>query len=236
MKEDIESKCNQLQNEYNEDRYTEIFKLKAMLDSPHIFSCIKINNHNNLVGKHFRKYQLRIPEIKGEDIVSIVCGDCHNNYKNLLEITGRVLTKEEKKQGSIIKCLTAEEVYKRIMDYWNNKKECGNVRGILGKECSEFFEDAWKNKHIFFFFVSEYYGNLMWNIDGQDPFFLEKICEDKNIAKGMAIREDLTIYPCYVVKQNDIYILGRTIEEAKRELKRVASFDGENGSEKIFHS
>ena len=101
-------------------KYTEIFKLKKMLEEAGIpFEFFNRSNGN------FEGYQIiyrHQTEQLDDFACSIIQGDIsYGGNKNLLEIMG-LLTEEEKKQDSVIGFLTAEEVFKRIKEDWENDK------------------------------------------------------------------------------------------------------------------
>lgn len=94
-------------------KYTEIFKLKKMLEEAKIpFEFYKNN-----------KSWLRIvykPDKKGNFKCGVVQGCIsYGGQQGFLEIMG-LLTAEEERQGSVVGWLTAEEVFKRIKEDWEN--------------------------------------------------------------------------------------------------------------------
>ena len=94
-------------------KYTEIFKLKKMLEEAKI-PFVFIDRSTA-----FTAYQIAypIPNFK----CSIVQGDySYGSKENLLEIMG-LLTEEERKQDDVVGGLTAEEVFKRIKENWENE-------------------------------------------------------------------------------------------------------------------
>lgn len=101
-------------------KYTEIFKLKNMLDAidlEHEF-------YDRSVGiAQYEHYQIILLDEKGDRIVSVVQGSCtYGGDNNKLEIMG-LLTPEEEEHDSVVGWLTAEEVYERIMNYYGSREE-----------------------------------------------------------------------------------------------------------------
>lgn len=107
-------------------KYTEIFKLKGMLekanipfdwrDGTHIFECI---------GEE--KYQIEYPCTyrDGERECSIIQGyGTYGAEQNLLEIMG-LLTPEESEQDSVCGWLSAENVFERIKKHWEACNDTG---------------------------------------------------------------------------------------------------------------
>lgn len=107
-------------------KYTEIFKLKEMLekanipfdwrDDTHIFKCI---------GEE--KYQIEYPSTyqNGERVCSVIQGyGTYGANQNLLEIMG-LLTPEEGEQDIVCGWLTADNVFERIKKHWEGAKKDG---------------------------------------------------------------------------------------------------------------
>lgn len=98
-------------------KYTEIFKLKRMLD--------KIDLNYEFVDRstdYFEQYQIMIHD-NGERIISVIEGDySYGGDLNKLEIMG-LLTDEEKELDSVVGWLSADDVYERIMKYYGSRKE-----------------------------------------------------------------------------------------------------------------
>lgn len=126
-------------------KYTEIFKLKEMLELaeiPYLFidkykeEKILMNKNNYL--KMLEHYQILIyddirdmmhegelyPILDEEKrVISIIQGyGTYGSNVDLLEIMG-LLTEEEEKEGSVVGYLSAENVFDRIEKYYKNKKE-----------------------------------------------------------------------------------------------------------------
>lgn len=126
-------------------KYTEIFKLKEMLELaeiPYLFidkykeEKILMNKNNYL--KMREHYQILIyddmrdmmhdgelyPILEEEKrVISIIQGyGTYGSNVDLLEIMG-LLTEEEEKEGSVVGYLSAENVFDRIEKYYKNKKE-----------------------------------------------------------------------------------------------------------------
>ena len=98
-------------------KYTEIFKLKRMLD--------KIDLNYEFVDRstyYFEQYQIMIHD-NGKRIISVIEGDySYGGDLNKLEIMG-LLTDEEKELDSVVGWLSADDVYERIMKYYGSRKE-----------------------------------------------------------------------------------------------------------------
>lgn len=130
-------------------KYTEIFKLKEMLELaeiPYLFidkykeEKILMNKNNYL--KMLEHYQILIyddmrdmmhegelyPILEEEKrVISIIQGyGTYGSNVDLLEIMG-LLTEEEEKEGSVVGYLSAENVFDRIEKYYKNKKESGII-------------------------------------------------------------------------------------------------------------
>lgn len=99
-------------------KYTEILKLKEMLDKAHIKYQYFTDNffgwQSQLPRQAYLKafypaYQLRLN--KNIDAVEHI--GSYGNAEDLLEIMG-ALTEEEFAHGEVLGCLTAEEVFKRF--------------------------------------------------------------------------------------------------------------------------
>lgn len=126
-------------------KYTEIFKLKEMLELaeiPYLFidkykeEKILMNKNNYL--KMLEHYQILIyddmrdmmhegelyPILEEEKrVISIIQGyGTYGSNVDLLEIMG-LLTEEEEKEESVVGYLSAENVFDRIEKYYKNKKE-----------------------------------------------------------------------------------------------------------------
>ena len=98
--------------------YTEIFKLKEMLEEagiPFEFNEDYLGEmalFNNIV-QH--SYQIKI----NENIDAIQCVGSYGGYQDLIEIMG-ALTEEEMKNDDVLGFLTAEEVFKRFKYCYEN--------------------------------------------------------------------------------------------------------------------
>lgn len=130
-------------------KYTEIFKLKEMLELaeiPYLFidkyKEEKILMNKNNYFKMLEQYQILIyddirdmmhegelyPILEEEKrVISIIQGyGTYGSNVDLLEIMG-LLTEEEEKEGSVVGYLSAENVFDRIEKYYKNKKESGII-------------------------------------------------------------------------------------------------------------
>lgn len=101
-----------------DSRYTEILKLDELLNKaniPHIL-------HKMLDG-----FQILYPQCteRCNCVMDAIehCGS-YGSEKNLLEIQG-LLTEEEQRNDSVLGCLTAEEVFKRIENHWKESNNDG---------------------------------------------------------------------------------------------------------------
>ena len=96
-------------------KYNEILKLKEMLESAKIpFGFSKLHGG----------YHIVYPADDGECICSVIEHDSsYGREKDLLEIQG-LMTKEEleETQDTVLGYLTAEEVFQRIKNHWEKKK------------------------------------------------------------------------------------------------------------------
>lgn len=107
-------------------KYTEIFKLKEMLEKANIpfywrdETCIF-----EYIGEE--KYQIEYPRAyhNGERACSIIQGyGTYGAEQNLLEIMG-LLTPEEAEQDSVCGWLTADNVFERIKKHWEGVRSNG---------------------------------------------------------------------------------------------------------------
>ena len=96
--------------------YTEIFKLKEMLEKAGIpFIWIEHKDFRN-------GYQILYPEGGLKNVCSVIEHSfSYGNEKDLLEIQG-LLTKKEEKDDSVLGYLTAENVFKRIKKHYRESK------------------------------------------------------------------------------------------------------------------
>lgn len=104
-----------------ESKYREIFKLKQMLEKekiPFDFTCTSYPESN------FIHYHLEYPnkfDMDGSRIVSAVEGiSSYGIEVDKLEIMG-LLTPEEAERDSVAGWLTAEDVFKRIKEHYENE-------------------------------------------------------------------------------------------------------------------
>ena len=100
-------------------KYTEIFKLKDMLENAKItFDFIK---HTSPSKKGF---QICYPEKGGNCVCSVIEHSfSYGNEKDLLEIQGLMTKEEEEEQhDSVLGFLTAENVFKRIEKHYKENK------------------------------------------------------------------------------------------------------------------
>ena len=104
-----------------ESKYKEIFKLKQMLEKekiPFDFTCTSYPESN------FIHYHLEYPnkfDMDGSRIVSVVEGfSSYGMEADKLEIMG-LLTPEEAEHDSVAGWLTADDVFKRIKEHYENE-------------------------------------------------------------------------------------------------------------------
>lgn len=91
-------------------KYTEIFRLRDMLDA----ADIEYSFYNFSFRNAYEHYQIEVFNSKNIRIISVAEGDATFGRKdNLLEIHG-CLTPEEEKRDSVAGYLTAENVFERI--------------------------------------------------------------------------------------------------------------------------
>ncbi len=107
-------------------KYTEIFKLKELLEEAGIPFDFRDDNY---VFQHIgeERYQIEYPCTyhKGERVCSAVQGyGTYGAEQNLLEIMG-LLTPEESEQDSVCGWLTAENVFERIKKHWEETQNNG---------------------------------------------------------------------------------------------------------------
>ena len=97
------------------NNYTEIFKLKEMLEKENIqFEFVDTAKQNMINYGGITAYQIAIPKNSKERIISIIQGDhTYGGQDDLLEIMG-LLTAEELKDDEVCGGLTAENVFERI--------------------------------------------------------------------------------------------------------------------------
>lgn len=107
-------------------KYTEIFKLKDMLETANIpfkytDRSFQINDYKNTM------HQIECHNSTGERYISIIQGNYTIGYaQDLLEIMGLLKDDEideYQREYSVVGYLTAEEVFKRIQDYNNKGRE-----------------------------------------------------------------------------------------------------------------
>ena len=90
--------------------------------------------------------------------------------------------------------------------------------------------------------VKSYCGDVVYRIDDVNTM-LHSV--RGNVAKGAILNKDLTLTPCYVVKQNNCFVHGRTLREAMNALRdklfedmpeeeRIAAFLKETDREKAY--
>lgn len=114
-------------------KYTEIFKLKEMLEKANIPFVYKdeswdrpiLNEDWNKIIQTTKWYHYHIYyPTKGERrICSIIQGDgSYGREQDLLEIMG-LLTKKEEKHNSVAGYLTAEDVFNRIQKHYKKSKK-----------------------------------------------------------------------------------------------------------------
>ena len=95
--------------------YKEIFKLKDMLEKANIE--FVFYNRPESGG-----YQICYPDNSVDRICSVILHNySYGNEKGLLEIMG-LLTDDEYEHDTVKGYLTAEEVFKRIKEDWDNRK------------------------------------------------------------------------------------------------------------------
>ena len=94
--------------------YNEIFKLCKMLDDEGLEYIFRNRS------RYYTHYQILLTDKVGNVIVSIIQGKLtYGGTENKLEIMG-LLTPEEAEMDEVVGYLSAEEVYKRIMNYYEN--------------------------------------------------------------------------------------------------------------------
>lgn len=115
-------------------KYTEIFKLKVMLDEENIPYEFLDRSHINYEKHELEKpfYQIVVYYPNQEEfeeplrLISVIQGwGSYGESQDLLEIQG-LLTGKERKYDSVAGHLTAKEVFKRIKKYYNKLKEENN--------------------------------------------------------------------------------------------------------------
>ena len=102
--------------------YTEIFKLKEMLEEAKIPFIFK--NRSFKIDSWIREdYQIEYPDTYGKGrVCSVVEGvGTYGNEQDLLEIMG-LLTPEEEKENGVAGWLTAEDVFDRVKEHFESKK------------------------------------------------------------------------------------------------------------------
>ena len=121
--------------------YKEIFRLKKMLEEANIpfeftddlFNIKDIASNTIYFRRYYPSYQIKIYKngAKEERICDVIqhCGS-YGNQQDLLEIMGG-LTEEEQENDSVLGYLTAEEVFKRFKQCYENS--CSTYKN-LGKE------------------------------------------------------------------------------------------------------
>ena len=107
-------------------KYTEIFKLKEMLEKENIPFVFTDDSHIfEFIGE--KKYQIEYPCTykSSKRICSVVQGyGTYGAEQNLLEIMG-LLTPEEAEQDSVCGWLTADNVFERIKKHWEGVRSNG---------------------------------------------------------------------------------------------------------------
>ena len=102
-------------------KYTEIFKLKEMLEKdniPHEF----IDRSPDWMGRE--SWQICYPVAKLEDRICS-CIQSYGSYgseNDLLEIKGLITDEEYDEYGGVLGCVTAEEVFNRIKQHYDESK------------------------------------------------------------------------------------------------------------------
>ena len=103
-------------------RYTEILKLKTMLDEAKIPYDFEINPLQSPAYGIGRRYHIGVPG-KRNQIISVVQGKgTYGAEDDLLEIMG-LLTEDERAKDEVAGWLTAENVFQRIKNYYDAKEE-----------------------------------------------------------------------------------------------------------------
>lgn len=101
-------------------KYTEIFKLRDMLDDIDLDYEFHDNSQKQLGYEH---YQIILLDENNNRIVSIIQGNyTYGSERNKLEIMG-LLTPEEEEHDSVVGWLSADEVYERIMKYYGGREK-----------------------------------------------------------------------------------------------------------------
>lgn len=77
--------------------------------------------------------------------------------------------------------------------------------------------------------VKEINGNIVYMID-ETPTIITSV--RNNIAKGFIVKNDLQFYPCYIVKENNLFAHGFTLKDAYMSLQEKL-YDGSTEEERI---
>lgn len=105
-------------------KYTEIFKLKEMLEAEHIPFVFKdLSTPHDFLYDLGERYQLCYPDGKSKTrICSVIEGKgTYGAEEDKLEIMG-LLTDDELKHDDVVGYLTAEDVFERIKKHWNRRE------------------------------------------------------------------------------------------------------------------
>ena len=113
-----------------ETKYTEIFRLRDMLDSAGI-EYLYTDESFCLVNTPYEHYHIEVFNPNNHKrIISVIEGNgSYGREQNLLEIMG-CLTPEEAENGSVAGWLTAEDVFERIKNALSGLKEADNERYV----------------------------------------------------------------------------------------------------------
>ena len=102
-------------------KYTEIFKLKKMLEENNI----PFDYEDNSLCKGSQHHQICVPcfDLK-KRVISVIQGfGTYGGQADLLEIMG-LMTKEEKADDGVAGWLTADNVFERIKKYLKENEQC----------------------------------------------------------------------------------------------------------------
>lgn len=121
-----------------ESKYKEIFKLKQMLEKekiPFDFTCESYPESN------FIHYHLEYPsefDMDGTRVISVVEGiGSYGREADKLEIIG-LLTLEEAERDSVAGWLTADDVFRRIKEHYENESQKGKGCNFCNFELEDY--------------------------------------------------------------------------------------------------
>ena len=102
-------------------KYTEIFKLKEMLEKdniPHEF----IDRKDEWLGREAWQICYPVAKLKDRICSCIQSPISYGHEADLLEIMGLLTDEEYDEYGDVLGCLTAEEVFNRIKQHYDETK------------------------------------------------------------------------------------------------------------------